>query len=143
MVAQTLPPGFPGSLVQVQLGGVGLNSVCGAVGSRRRTRAKTRTGAGSRCAGAIATSGLRSPMSLKLNVAGAIPCARSASCWFDGNSTAFSGHRAFATAWLATWASVSDRRPKGVVELWGCTVDCPQLGKSNPSPNRTNLDRDS
>ena len=107
------------------------------------------------------------------SVAGAIPCARSASCWFDGNTispspisvvsgwklskasrtasarseaptlalavqiarntchlcTAFSGGRAFAAAWLATWASVSDRRPKGVVELWGCIFNCPQLGK--------------
>ena len=110
------------------------------------------------------------------SVAAAIPCARSASCWFDGNTirpsplnvvsgwklskasrtanarseaptraldvqiarntchlcTAFSGGRAFATAWLATWASVSDRRPKGVVELWGCIFNCPQLGKRNP-----------
>ena len=34
--------------------------------------------------------------------------------------TALSGGRAFAVAWLATWASVSDRRPKGVVETWDC-----------------------
>ena len=95
------------------------------------------------------------------SVAGAMPWARSASCWFDGKTispsplsvvsgwklsnasrtasarsetpiralavqiarntchlcTAFSGGRAFAIAWLATWASVSDRRPKGVVPI--------------------------
>jgi hypothetical protein len=58
--------------------------------------------------------------------------------------TAFSGGRAFATAWFATWASVSDRRPKGVVELWGCIFNCPQLGKRNPIAEAAfSLSRDS
>ena len=106
------------------------------------------------------------------SVAGAMPWARSASCWLEGNTirfsplsvvsgwkvnrasrtakarsetpilalavqiarntchlcTAFSDDRAFAFAWLATWASVSDRRPKGVVELWGC-ISMPSIGQ--------------
>ncbi|WP_210302483.1 hypothetical protein, partial [Rhodoblastus sphagnicola] len=33
----------------------------------------------------------------------------------------FSGGRAFDAAWLATWASVSDRRPNAVVGGW-CVV---------------------
>src|SRR5271163_4011227 len=46
--------------------------------------------------------------------------------------TAFSGGRAFAVAWLATWASVSDRRPKGVVELCGC-ISSPSIGQKKPA----------
>jgi hypothetical protein len=45
--------------------------------------------------------------------------------------TIFSGGRAVATIWLATWASVSDRRPKGVVGGCDC-MSLPQLGKENP-----------
>ena len=44
--------------------------------------------------------------------------------------TALSGGRAFAAIWLATWASVSDRRPKGVVGECDC-MSLPQLGKEN------------
>src|SRR5260370_33856783 len=44
--------------------------------------------------------------------------------------TTFSGGRAVAPIWLATWASVSDRRPKGVVGECDC-MSLPQLGKEN------------
>src|SRR5260370_32490683 len=44
--------------------------------------------------------------------------------------TTFSGGRAVAPSWLATWARVSDRRPKGVVGECDC-MSLPQLGKEN------------
>ena len=53
--------------------------------------------------------------------------------------TAFSGGRAFATTWLATWASVSDRRPKGVVELCGCISLPLNWAKKICSPKRRSI----
>src|ERR1700738_2007678 len=60
--------------------------------------------------------------------------------------TTFSGGRAVAPSWLATWASVSDRRPKGVVGECDC-MSLPQLDKENPlaetAPKRLTVDCDS
>ncbi|WP_248310999.1 hypothetical protein [Bosea vaviloviae] len=50
--------------------------------------------------------------------------------------TAFSGGRVFATAWFATWASVSDRRPKGVVESRVSMILASFRAKENCSPKR-------
>ncbi|MFD1490426.1 hypothetical protein [Ancylobacter vacuolatus] len=50
--------------------------------------------------------------------------------------TALSSGRAFATAWLATWASDSDRRPKGVVVICVCIFLHLDLGKEKRSPKR-------
>ncbi|MGD5665281.1 hypothetical protein QUT05_22460, partial [Xanthomonas citri pv. citri] len=44
--------------------------------------------------------------------------------------TIFSGGRSVATIWLATWASISDRRPKGVVGECDC-MSLPHAGKEN------------
>ena len=57
--------------------------------------------------------------------------------------TALSGGRAFAVAWLATWASVSDRRPKGVVATVYRLI-CHSSGKRNLLAKTTpTLDSDS
>ena len=45
--------------------------------------------------------------------------------------TTLSGGRADAAICVATWASVSDRRPKGVVGLMRLHVFAFQLGKEN------------
>ncbi|MDP3256378.1 MAG: hypothetical protein Q8M82_10300, partial [Bosea sp. (in: a-proteobacteria)] len=50
--------------------------------------------------------------------------------------TALSGGRVFALAWLATWASVSDRRPKGVVESRGSMILASFRAKEIGSPKR-------
>src|SRR5208282_6257538 len=50
--------------------------------------------------------------------------------------TALSGGRAFAVAWLDTWASVSDRRPKGVVATVYRLI-CHSSGKRNPLAKTT------
>src|SRR5277367_5769385 len=58
--------------------------------------------------------------------------------------TAFSDDRAFAFAWVATWASVSDRRPKGVVPI-AYSLICLSSGqkKSTRQNDAASLDRDS
>src|SRR6202044_2821960 len=56
--------------------------------------------------------------------------------------THLAGGRAEAAMCVATWASVSDRRPKGVVGVCDC-MSLPQLGKENllakPAPSLTRL----
>lgn len=61
----------------------------------------------------------------------------------DDFRRAGTAHEVFAVAWLATMASVSDRRPKGVVEQF-CSMPLPLWlqAKKNCSPNRrSNIDK--
>jgi hypothetical protein len=50
--------------------------------------------------------------------------------------TAAFGEHAFAATWLATMASVSGRRPKGVVEVFVCIFFTLLQAKKNCSPKR-------
>ena len=54
----------------------------------------------------------------------------------------FSGRLVDAAIWLATWASVSDRRPKGGVGVSDC-MSCLSQAKKICSPKRRRLSRDS